>query len=185
MCILLTERKPSSRPWRWDGESWALVPTAHYRHKGKRYDGAQLLAGAHNYNPSSPTVRRQNAHVYTPGWIIDPDIKAGDSLCSCPCPGSEHSAPENFFLLASAQPRLRSICSQRCPKLRRGACEAAWMFHKAQIYAALGGNIPIYPLHLPARLRWQQADRWRGLCRCMWHLAPVTFPHHQYNTGCY
>lgn len=45
VCILLTERKPSWRPWRWDGESWALVPPAHYRHEGKRYDGAQLLAG--------------------------------------------------------------------------------------------------------------------------------------------
>lgn len=41
VCILLTERTASSRPWRWDGESWALVPPAHYGHEGKRHDGAQ------------------------------------------------------------------------------------------------------------------------------------------------
>lgn len=33
------------------------------------------------------------------------------------------------------------------------------MFHKAQMYAALAGNIPIYPLHLPARLWWQRVDQ--------------------------
>lgn len=50
--------------------------------------------------------------------------QSGDSLCSCGCPRPEHGAPENFSLLASAQPRLRSICSQRCPNSGECACEA-------------------------------------------------------------
>lgn len=171
----------SSRPWRWDGESRALappLPPSHYRHEGKRPGGTQLPARTTTILPPPsplPPIKRQNAHVYARGWIIDPHIKAGEGggdSAAVRAPGS----PENSSLLASAQPRLRSICSQRCPELRRGACEAPWMFHKAQIYAVLAGNIPIYPLHLPARLWWQRADRWPGLCRCRWHRAPGTFP---------
>lgn len=55
-------------------------------------------------------------HTYIPSRMNNRSRhQSGDSLCSCRCPRPENGAPENSPLLASAQPRLRSICSQRCP----------------------------------------------------------------------
>lgn len=141
LCILQTERN-SGR----DLEDAAVSREAAFllliiNMKGERCDAAQP---AHNCDPSGSSIKRQNAHVYAPGWIIDPD-----SLCSCRCPRPEHGAPENFSLLASAQPRLRSICSQRCPnsgeaRARPHECfiRHRYMQHAAAIFTSVSYIFP-------------------------------------------
>lgn len=70
--------------------------------------------------------------------------QSGDSLCSCRCPRPEHGAPENVSLLASAQPRLRSICLQRCPnsgearaRLHECFIRHRYMQHAAAIFTSV------------------------------------------------
>ncbi len=104
--------------------------------------------------------------------------QSGDPLCSFQCPGLEQTSPANFFLSASALPRLWSVCSQHCPAHETTYvwCGYIWMFHKAQTCSAhMKIRLPtakLTSMHYLYRHDWPVKDR--TVFRCFNHRASTT-----------